>query len=167
VIANGAYAVIALFILMSFLGHAPDRIAQDEERALATTRSIQKAASSYARDFGGVFPAHLAAFGAPAGDQKPNCNGDNLLWLPNETSSADTFTTTGWSGGYVFQYQAGPPAQTSAACVGSRGYTLTARPVVFKKTGRHSFLMNQDNIVHAAQEDRPARSDDPPFRSPD
>jgi hypothetical protein len=166
VIANGAYAAIALFILTSFLWHAPDRIAQDEERTLATMRSIQKADLSYARDFG-VFPAHIAAFGAPADDQKPNCNGDNLLWLPDETSTADTFTTSGWSGGYVFQYLAGPPAQSSATCVGSRSFTLTARPVVFKKTGRSSFLMNQDYIVHATRENRSARSDDPPFRLPD
>lgn len=78
-VANGAYALIALIILTFFLRQAPVRITENETGALWMLQTIHKAASSYAAEFGGVYPAHLTALGASAGDHKPSCWAASLL----------------------------------------------------------------------------------------
>lgn len=161
IIANAAYAGIALLILTSFLWHAPNRIAEDEASTRWMLQTIQKAASSYAGQFGG-YPAHLTALDAPPGDGKGTCSAAGLLSLPLSPSEPDTFESRGWGGGYVFEYAAGT-AKSTPACVRANSYQLRARPLIFGKTGRHSFLLEETGRVRSTAENRAAEVTDPPI----
>lgn len=165
-VANGAYALIALMILTFFLRQAPVRITENEKGTLWMLQTIRKAASSYAAEFGGVYPAHLTALGASAGDDKPSCRAASLLSLAVSPSDPNTFESRGWGGEYVFEYEPGAPTTTAAGCPGVRSFELQARPLVYRKTGRHSFLVDASGTIHATIENRPARRSDPPFQSP-
>ena len=164
-VANGSYALIALIILTFFLRQAPDRITENEKGTIWMLQTIHKAASSYATEFGGVYPAHLTALGASAGDDKPNCRAASPLSLAVSPSDPDTFESRGWGGEYVFEYEPGAPMTTAAGCAGVRSFELQARPLVYRKTGRHSFLVDASGTIHATMENRPARPSDPPFQS--
>lgn len=165
-VANGSYALIALIILTFFLRQAPDRITENEKGTLWMLQTIHKAASSYAAEFGGVYPAHLTALQAAAGDDKPSCRAASLLSLAVSPSDPDTFESRGWGGEYVFEYEPGAPTTTAAGCPGVRSFELQARPLVYRKTGRHSFLVDASGTIHATIENRPARPGDPSFQSP-
>jgi hypothetical protein len=165
-VANGAYALIALIILTFFLRQAPHRITENEKSTLWMLQTIHKAASSYAAEFGGVYPAHLAALQASAGGEKPSCQAASFLSLPLGPSGQDTFESRGWGGEYVFEYEPGSPTVTAAGCTGVKSFELRARPLVYRKTGRHSFLLDASGSIHATIENRPARPSDPPFQSP-
>ena len=164
-VANGAYALIALIILTFFLRQAPDRITENEKGTLWVLQTIHKAASSYAAEFGGVYPVHLTALGAAAGDDKPNCRAASLLSLAVSPSDPDTFESRGWGGEYIFEYEPGSPTVTGGGCTGVENFQLRARPLVYRKTGRHSFLVDASGVIHATIENRPARPTDPPFQS--
>jgi hypothetical protein len=161
-VANLAYAVIALFIVTSFLWRAPNRISEDEQSALWTLQTIQKGASTYSQQYG-VYPAHLAGLDAPPGDEKPSCSAASLLSLAVSSAEPDRFESIGWGGGYVFEYQARPASKSSAGCVGTTSYVVQARPVIYRKTGRRSFLLDETGTFRATSEDRPALSTDPSF----
>ena len=165
-VANGAYALIALIILTFFLRQAPDRITENEKGTLWMLQTIHKAASSYAAEFGGVYPAHLTALGSSAGEDKPSCKAASLLSLSVSPSDPDAFESRGWGGEYVFEYEPGPPITTAAGCTGVKGFELRARPLVYRKTGRHSFLVDAGGAIHGTIENRPARLSDPPFQPP-
>ena len=166
VVANGTYALIALIILTFFLRQAPDRITENEKGTLWMLQTIHKAAASYATEFGGVYPAHLTALGASAGDDKPNCQTASLLTLAVSPSDPDTFESRGWGGEYVFEYEPVSPTITGAGCAGVENFQLRARPLVYRKTGRRSFLVDASGTIHATIENRAARPSDPPFQSP-
>jgi|SRR5579859_613258 len=165
-VANGAYALIALIILTFFLRQAPDRITENEKGTLWMLQTIHKAASSYAAEFGGVYPAHLTALGSSAGEDKPSCKAASLLSLSVSPSDPDTFESRGWGGEYVFEYEPGPSTNTAAGCTGVRSFELRARPLVYRKTGRHSFLVDASGAIHGTIENRPARLSDPPLQPP-
>jgi len=154
IIANAAYAVIALIILTSFLWDAPNRIAEDERNAIWLLQTIQKAASSYSTQFG-VYPAHLTALNAAAGDEKPNCSAASLLTLAVSRTDPDSFESRGWGGGYIFEYEAGPSLASSGGCVGAKTYRLRARPKIFGKTGRRSFLVDESGALRSTSENQP------------
>lgn len=164
-VANGAYSLIALTILTFFLRQAPDRITENEKSTLWMLHTIHKAATSYAAEFGGVYPAHLTALQAATGDDKPSCRAASLLTLPLGPSESDTFESRGWGGEYVFEYEPGSPTVTGAGCTGAENFQLRARPLAYRKTGRHSFLVDASGTIHATIENRPALPTDPPFQS--
>jgi hypothetical protein len=165
IIANATYGVIALIILIWVLRDMPNRITENENGTVWLLQDVHKAAASYASTYGGVYPAHLTAFDASPGDSAPTCNAASLLSLPLSPSDPDSFQGRGWGGEYVFEYFAGSPAKSSAGCVGAARYTLRARPVVYRRTGRRSFLIDETGVIHATGENRPARVGDPAIQS--
>src|SRR5579859_7572244 len=165
-VANGAYALIALTMLTFFLRQAPNRITENEKGTLWLLQTIHQAASAYAAEFGGVYPAHLTALGTSAGDDKPSCTAAGLLSLAVSPSDPDTFESRGWGGEYIFEYEPGAPKTTASGCTGVGNFQLRARPLVYRKTGFRSFLMDGGGPIHATIENRPARPDDPVLQPP-
>jgi hypothetical protein len=148
---NCAYAIAALSLLMLFSRNLPNRIAQNEEQAIWTLRVTNQAATEYAKAFGGIYPASLAALNAPPrDDQKPSCKAYNLRMLPLDDPNIGLAFR---SNEYIFQYKVGAPAEIPAGgCAGARGYTLTARPLVYGKTGRRSFAINEGGAIRSTSE---------------
>ena len=165
IIANAAYGVIALIILIWVLRDMPNRITENENGTVWLLQDVHKAAASYASTYGGVYPAHLTAFNASPGDSQPDCKAASLLSLPLSPSNPDRFQGQGWGGEYVFEYSAGGPAKSSAGCLGAKTYSLRARPLVYRRTGRRSFLIDEGGVIRATREDRWARVNDPTVQS--
>ena len=74
--------------------------------------------------------------------------------------------------GYIFEYRSVVSETPILGCKVVKGYFLTARPVVFRKTGIRSFLVDgrrstgdtglyQSYYIHITSEDRPATLSDP------
>jgi hypothetical protein len=63
--------------------------------------------------------------------------------------------------GYVFEYRGAPPSSTFQGCTRFQGFTLTARPVKFGKTGIRSFYISKNLAIHFTSENRPAMATDP------
>jgi hypothetical protein len=148
---NSAYAIAALSFLGLFSRNLPNRIAQNEEQAIWTLRVTNQAATEYAKAFGGIYPASLAALNAPPrDDQKADCKAYNLRMLPLDDPQIGLAFR---SNEYIFQYKIGSPAEIPAGCcAGARTYTLTARPLVYGKTGRRSFAINEGGAIRSTSE---------------
>ena len=64
--------------------------------------------------------------------------------------------------GYVFDYRALPPSIDDSGCKWYSGFTMTARPAAFGKTGvRSYFVSSADYSVHFTSENRSATPSDP------
>ena len=63
--------------------------------------------------------------------------------------------------GYVFEYHGTPPSSTFQECTRFQGFTMTARPVKFGKTGIRSLYISQNLMIHFTFENRPALATDP------
>jgi hypothetical protein len=150
-LGNCAYAVAALSFLILFSRNLPNRIVQNEEEAIWTLRVTNQAAMEYAKAFGGIYPASLAALNAPPrDDQKADCKAYNLRMLPLDDPAIGLAFR---SNEYIFQYKIGSPAEIPAGgCAGARTYTLTARPLVYGKTGRRSFAINEGGAIRSTSE---------------
>lgn len=65
------------------------------------------------------------------------------------------------SNGYVFEYRGAPPSSTFQGCTRFQGFTMSARPVTFGKTGIRSFYITENLGIHFTSENRPAMATDP------
>jgi hypothetical protein len=65
--------------------------------------------------------------------------------------------------GYFFEYAAASPSTTTEGCPALKGknFAITARPVVYGRTGIRSFFVDRNLAVHATSENRPANPGDP------
>ena len=146
------FVVLVLFVLTLNPEDSPQAIhVQLAKRRLNETN---KATSEYAKRFGGVFPQDLDALGSPPRNQKADCRASGLLQKP--------FTTK--AGGYIFQYRTGLPSSVAlGGCEGVSQYTLTARPVVFGRTGYVNFYTDESGIIRCTFEDRQASAHDDSF----
>jgi hypothetical protein len=150
---NCSYAIAVLSLLGLSSRNLPNRIAQNEEQAIWTLRVTNQAATEYAKAFGGIYPASLAALNAPPrDDQKPGCKAYNLRMLPLDDPNIGLAFR---SNEYIFQYKVGAPAEIPAGgCAGARSYMLTARPLVYGKTGRRSFAINEAGAMRSTSENQ-------------
>jgi hypothetical protein len=65
--------------------------------------------------------------------------------------------------GYSFDYRGEPSDKTVEGCKVAKNYMATARPVVFGKTGRRSFFVDQTGVIRCTSENRSATVGDPPI----
>jgi hypothetical protein len=146
------FVVLVLFVLTLNPEDSPQHI--HIEMAKIRLDEINKATSEYAKSFGGVFPRDLVVLGSPPRNQKADCRAAGLLQKP--------FTTK--ASGYIFQYRTGLPSSVAlGGCEGVSQYTLTARPVRFRKTGYVDFYTDESGIIRCTYEDRPASAHDDSF----
>ena len=146
------FVVLVLFVLTLNPEDSPQAI--HVEMAKRRLDEINKATSEYGKRFGGVFPRDLVALGSPPRNQKADCRAAGLLQKP--------FTTEGSC--YIFEYRVGLPSSVAlGGCEGVSQYTLTARPVAFKKTGDVNFYTDESGIIRCTFEDRQAGAHDNSF----
>jgi hypothetical protein len=118
--------------------------------AKSRLESINKAASGYANLLGG-FPESLGALGSPPWGQQANCRAAGPLERRLDNSSA----------GYLIEYHSGPPSTAfTESCGGAKSYTITARPIVYGKTGLLNLYTDESGDIRCTDEDRPANASD-------
>jgi hypothetical protein len=147
----------------------PQQIIDDEYAAKYHLRVISEKALLYAEEFDGFYPeaSYLAtAEKAILTGGKAECDSDDLMYLLR--SNPDH--------GYIFEYRTIVWEISVRGCRVARSYTITARPIAYRKTGIRSFLVYRNEPepanaqveseirfihVHFTSEDRPATISDP------
>jgi len=146
VLAGPAYGFTLFTLFLGFYSPVPRYITANEGRAM---RYLSAAATSAILD--GLqqhsYPMAIAGW-APV--PNPRC-ADNP-WLIPPGNPAD---------GYFFEYTGNPPSTTVEGCTRFRSFTMTARPVVFGRTGIRSFFVGKSGEIHATSENRAANATDP------
>lgn len=131
--------------------------AENEDSARKWLREINWTAVTYYQEFRNGYPPNLVALGPPPQDQQRGCNHAN--WLQ------DLGVLSGERDGYRFEYSPGPPVEKPArGCVpGVKSYTVTARPLRYRKTGKRSFFTDETGVIRYTEEDREATAQDSPI----
>ena len=98
----------------------------------------------------GLFAEELGNLGTR---YRPECNSDPLP--PNVPADF------GLPKGYTFEYRGRRPAKTVNGCTWFQGFTITARPSVFRETGIKSYFVDENFRIHFTSENRAAQASDP------
>ncbi len=113
---------------------ADEDIADHEDAAIAALRNLADAVESYRRAFGNL-PQSLAQLGPAPKDEVS----------PDEASLVDAQLAAGSEGGYRFSYRTVPAADGT-----STTFEIAATPENYGKSGRRSFLLDQEGKIHGA-----------------
>jgi len=151
VLAGPAYGFTLFTSFLCFYSPVPRYITANEGWAM---RYLSAAATSAFLDalqkHSNSYPMAIAGW-APV--PNPRCAMDDPWVIPpgNPTD------------GYFFEYTGNPPSTTVEGCTRFQSFTMTARPVVFGRTGIRSFLIDSSvgPGIHFTSENRPARTTDP------
>jgi hypothetical protein len=125
---------------------AEEDIADHEDAAIAALDGLDEAIESYRRAFGNL-PQSLAQLGPAPKDEAS----------PDQASLVDAQLAAGSEGGYRFSYRTIP-----AADGGSPGFQVSATPEEYGKSGRRSFLLDQEGKIHGADSGGAAVAADAP-----
>jgi len=140
--------LFAAFWLFVGFGNFPSPIAYNEHSAMESMRAAYMAANVYARDHGGFYPENRAAW-RPGAQEECKAYG----WPSITSNQADD--------GYSFDYRGDSSDQPGHRCRMAKTYEATARPVVFGRTGRRSFFVDQTGVIRFTLENRAATASDP------
>ena len=123
----------------------PGRIVTNESAAKKYLEGSAVTADLDAWEHGGLYPESV-------GSMDPN---------PNPKCTTASKYSVG-STAYIFEYRGIQSLSKSQDCKRFRGYTITARPAVYRKTGVRSFrITNRGFAIHFTSENRPATDSDP------
>ena len=132
-------AIILIILTIAIPGVMSAKMNADETAVMREVQTIQQAQMQYQSQFG-KYAANLGELGPPAhGDPGPQ--GAKLI--PRSLAG-------GQKNGYVFSMT---PTAT--------GYTVTAIPQVFGSSGRRTFYLDQEGILHQNWGREPATESSP------
>jgi len=129
----------------------------NEAMILSELGTLDQAEHNYAKTYGKGFTRSLDQLGPPPKWYHLTADRAGLFSRLGTTFLSDQDSTHFTEFGYRFTYSAGEP--DSAGRIS--GYTISARPITFGKTGRRSFYMDQTGVVHTRTSDHSATKDDP------
>lgn len=138
------------FWLFAGYGNFPTLVESNEKSAMESMRSVYMATGVYSRDHGGFFPESMGTWDSELQDR---CRA--YYWTEGGANHV--------VGGYSFDYRGEPSDKTVQGCRVAKNYVATARPVVFGKTGRRSFFVDQTGIIRCTSENRAETASDPPI----
>lgn len=143
VLAGPAYGFLLFALFLWLRSPVPGYIRKNEHSAMKYLHTAAVAAFLDAEQHGRLYPEALGRLG-------PNSSRACTVELDLPTD------------GYVLEYRGTQPSSTFQGCTRFEGYTMTARPVTFGKTGIRSFRIGTGNLsIHFTSENRPARATDP------
>ena len=136
-----------LFVLFwIFYSPVPVRISVNEGVAMRYLEGLAIAAQEDSSKHAGLYPESL---GRPRLDSSPECT------VPSPFISGSTPD-------YIFEYRGIGSSIKSQGCTRFEGFTITARPVVYGRTGVRSFcIRNRTLAIHVTSENRAPRDSDP------
>jgi hypothetical protein len=138
------YGTVLFGFFWLFYSSIPRQISDNEQSA-----ELYLCDTEYHIELGSLYP--LASTDSLSNDE-PKCK-DPFFGLPKSSK------------GYFFEYVGISPTITSEGCRGFKSFTMSARPIVYGRTGFRSFIVSRrSSTVHATSEDRPANSSDPVVR---
>jgi hypothetical protein len=142
-----AYGFLLFALFWLFYSPVPHRIVGNESAAMKYLEDSAVAADSDAWEHGGLYAEAVGSSG-------PNSN--------TECTVAHNLINYSGTTGYVFEYRGIQPSSTSQGCTRFKGFTITARPAVYRETGIRSFcIRNWDREIHFTSDNRPAKDSDP------
>ncbi len=136
-------AIIAIVLAVALPIMSRARLGAEETMVVKEMHTIGQCQTQYQSQFG-RFAATLAELGPPNKGAAEGPQAANLM--PAGMASGE-------KNGYCFVLTATPG-----------GYTLVATPEVFGKTGRRTFFLDQDGIVHQNWGPELASVDSPEFK---
>jgi len=142
-----AYGFFLFVLFWLFYSPVPARIAANESAAMKYLEDSAIAAELDAWEHEGLYAESVGSSG-------PNSNPECTV-APRLMNSVST-------PGYLFEYRGIQPSSKSQGCTRFEGFTITARPAVYRRTGIRSFcIRNRPLAIHFTSENRPARDSDP------
>ena len=123
----------------------------DPERAIGCMRTINTAELAYKQTYNNGYSPTLAAMGVKPGVTDYNAEAAGLI---------DENLTRGRMAGYVFTYKAGRKEQGGSIS----GYTVTARPAVWKE-GLVSYFSDETGVIRWTKARRAPTAKDPSIDS--
>ena len=156
-LGSSAYGIALFGLFWVVYAPVPRLIIYNENMAKYRLRDISWTALNYLEEFDGFYPEGSSPL-VPA--SRAGCDSDHLRYLLRPGD------------GYIFEYHSVVSEISARGCEVAKTYTITARPVAFRKTGIRSFLVDQSKAglrwyqvdfihIHITSEDRPARVSDP------
>ena len=143
-----AYGLLIFGLFWSFYSPVPRYIRDNEHFAMRYLNDCAASADLDAYEHGGLYPSNVASL---ASTSKPKCI----------TTGPWTINPSNPTHGYFFEYSGSTPSNTAEGCTRFKSFAVTARPVVFGRTGIRSFLIDEHFGIHATSENRPAKGIDP------
>jgi hypothetical protein len=143
-----AYGFLLFGLFWSFYSSIPAYIRTNEHSAIRYLYDSAESAHLDADEHGGLYPSDFASL---ASSPMPSCMATGP-WVVNPANPTN---------GYVFRYSGTGLPTTIESCTRFKGFVMTARPVVFGRTGIRSFLIDERMGLHATSENRPADGTDP------
>jgi hypothetical protein len=129
----------------------------NEVMALSRLRNLGDAERSFRNTYGRGFSASLDQLGPPPKWYHQTADRAGLFSELGTPFLTDQDSRHFTESGYRFTYTAGEPDAAGHIA----GYTVSARPVQFGKTGTRNFFMDQTGVVHARARDEAAAKEDP------
>jgi hypothetical protein len=156
---SSAYGIVLFGLCWLLYTPVPRQIIDNELHAMGRLREITNANLSYAEKFDGFYP-ESSSLQEPG--EKVECDSNRLSYLLRR-NPVD---------GYIFEYRSAISNTQVRGCKVAKSYTITARPIGFRKSGIRSFFVDQGKPgakqfevrfihIHHTSEDRPATPDDP------
>lgn len=142
-----AYGFFLFVSFWLFYSPIPVRITASESYAM---QSLEGSATSAELDAW----EHAGLYAGSVGSSGPNTNPECAV-APRLMNSDNT--------GYLFEYRGIHPSSKSQGCTRFEGFTITARPAVYRQTGIRSFFVRDrtEMAIHFTSENRAANDSDP------
>jgi hypothetical protein len=145
-LGSSAYGFLLFALFWLFYSPVPAYITANEHSALRYLEASAIAAFVDAHKHGGLY---AEAFGSLGPYSNPKC------------TATPHVMDVGSPTGYLFEYRGIQPSSTVQGCTWFKGFTMTARPIVYGKTGIRSFCVDGSTYVHFTPDNRPAKASDP------
>jgi hypothetical protein len=143
-----AYGSLLFGLFWSLYSPVPRYIRDNEHFAMSYLSDCVLSAFFDADEHGGLYPTDFANL---ASSSTPKCITTGP-WVINPRNPTH---------GYFFEYSGSTSSSTLEGCTRFKSFTMTARPVVFGRTGIRSFFIDRLMDIHATSENRPAKAIDP------
>ncbi len=134
-------AIILIIAAIAIPNLLRARMAANEASAVATLRTLNTAAVTFASTYGNGFPPAFLNFGGgtPAACGNANLVDNTIALAPNQKS------------GYTFAYNDGagdkPNPAPAGGCAGDNTYMTTATPITVGTTGQRAFCSDQSGVI--------------------
>jgi len=142
------YGFLLFVLFWLFYSPVPRYIRDNEHFAMRYLSACAFSAILDAREHSGLYPTGFANL---ASSSKPKCM-RNGPWVINPTNPTQ---------GYFWEYSGSTSSSSVDGCTRFESFTMTARPVVFGRTGIRSFFIDEHMHIHVTSENRPATAIDP------